>query len=236
MLDLSRFFNSVEVVLPDGGTPAYAKVGGGARWLDVDKAGMEHGEPLLGGRPNYLAVQLTSLSCAAGLATVAGLVNHTGVGGLTLGGGADALPSLSRPHLVRPAPGLTNARSAGYGWLTGAHGVTSDNLLGATVVLASGEVVQADRDTNPDLFWALRGASRSFPLSQALPDADRAHPTRAERPTGGGGAFGIVTEFRLQLHPASKSAYLRFVGVPAAKVRPRSLFQSISPSPYARST
>lgn len=71
-----------------------------------------------------------------GLATVGGTVADTGVGGLTLGGG--------------------------YGFLSGQHGLTIDNLVEATVVLASGEVVKASKSENADLFWALSGAGQNF--------------------------------------------------------------------------
>ncbi|KAK2791613.1 hypothetical protein FQN53_000006 [Emmonsiellopsis sp. PD_33] len=86
---------------------------GGALWADVDTAAAEHG-----------------------LATVGGTVNHTGIGGLTLGGG--------------------------YGWLSGRHGMVVDNLLSATVVLADGQIVTASSTENSDLFWALRGAGHNF--------------------------------------------------------------------------
>ena len=69
-----------------------------------------------------------------GLATTAGIVSHTGLAGLTLGGG--------------------------IGWLARQCGATCDNLTGAQIVTAGGEVVEAADD--PDLLWALRGAGANF--------------------------------------------------------------------------
>src|SRR5215472_3842817 len=80
--------------------------------------------------------QLDEATQQAGLACPVGVIGHTGVGGLTLGGG--------------------------MGRLQRKHGLTIDNLIGVDMVTADGQVIQADQHENSELFWGVRGAGANF--------------------------------------------------------------------------
>jgi hypothetical protein len=108
-----------------------ARAAGGVVWSELDRA-----------------------TQGAGLATTGGIISHTGIGGLTLGGGLG--------HLMRK------------------HGLTVDNLVSVDLVTAEADRVHVDADTEPELFWGLRG---------------------------GGGNFGIATAFEYRLHPVGPMAF-----------------------------
>jgi FAD/FMN-containing dehydrogenase len=93
------------------------------------------------------AAEVTTAVAAHGLAIGFGDTGSVGIGGITLGGGV--------------------------GFLVRKHGLTIDSLLAADVVTADGQVRRVDAETDPDLFWAIRG---------------------------GGGNFGVATRFKFRLH------------------------------------
>jgi FAD/FMN-containing dehydrogenase len=98
--------------------------------------------------PGVLWGEFDRATQAHGLATTGGQVSHTGIAGLTLGGG--------------------------LGYLMGKHGAACDNLLSLDVVTADGEMLVASAEQNADLFWAMRGAGGNFGIVTAF--RYRLHP------------------------------------------------------------
>jgi hypothetical protein len=110
--------------------------------------------------------QLDRETQAFGLATTAGTVADTGAAGLTLGGGLGRLGSR--------------------------FGLTCDNLVGADVVTAAGDLVHASETENADLLWGLRG---------------------------GGGNFGVATSFEYRLHPVDPTVLAGNIAWPIQRAR-----------------
>jgi len=102
-----------------------ARAAGGLLWRELDAATQQHG-----------------------LATTGGIISHTGIGGLTLGGG--------------------------FGHLMRRHGLTVDNLLAVELVTADGERLRVDEWSEPELFWGLRGGGGNFGIATAF--EYRLHP------------------------------------------------------------
>jgi FAD/FMN-containing dehydrogenase len=136
------------------------------------------------------AGEYTTAANAHGLATGFGDTGSVGLGGITLGGG--------------------------IGYLVRKHGLTIDNLLAAEVVTADGQLLRADAETHPDLFWAIRG---------------------------GGGNFGVATRFQYRLHevgtvtggllvlPATPEAVAGFVAEAEAAPEELSAIANVMPAP-----
>lgn len=124
--------------------------------MQIDLSSFRHARVDTAARRAYVAGgsllgELDREAMAHGLVTTAGTVSHTGVGGLTLGGG--------------------------FGRVARRYGLALDNVVSLDVVTADGQLRHASAEENPDLYWALRG---------------------------GGGNFGVVTNFEFALHPMQR--------------------------------
>ncbi len=142
----------------DGGMQIDLSLMRGARVDRANKRAYVAGGSLLG--------DLDHEAMAHGLVTTAGTVSHTGVGGLSLGGG--------------------------FGRLARKHGLTLDNIKSVDIVTADGKLRHASADENPDLFWGVRG---------------------------GGGNFGVVTNFEFGLHEMDRTVIGGDVVFPIERLR-----------------
>lgn len=139
--------------------------------MQIDLSTLRHARIDVDSRTAYIAGgsllgELDRESMAQGLVTTAGTVSHTGVGGLTLGGG--------------------------FGRVGRRFGLSLDNVKGADIVTADGQLLHVSADENPDLFWGVRG---------------------------GGGNFGVVTSFEFQLHPMQRDVIAGEILFPLSKLR-----------------
>lgn len=98
---------------------------------------------------------------------------------------------LATPVGINSTTGIAGLTlGGGFGWLTRMYGLTIDNLVSADLVTADGKLVRASETSNPDLFWAIRG---------------------------GGGNFGIVTQFEFKLHPVGPEVFAGLIVFPFNK-------------------
>lgn len=171
------------VVVRSGGHSAWCTLDDGilidlSALADVVVDDTEQGGPIvrIGGGAHWGAVARALAPHGLGLSS--GDTASVGVGGLTLGGG--------------------------IGWMVRAWGLAVDQLVGAQVVTARGDVVETSAEAHPDLFWALRG---------------------------GGGNFGVVTRFDFRAHPLPGVAVVELGITGDARVVLRALRDVLAAAP-----
>jgi FAD/FMN-containing dehydrogenase len=100
---------------------------------------------------------------------------------------------LATPIGINSTTGIAGLTlGGGFGWLTRQYGMTIDNLISAEIITADGQALTASATANPDLFWAIRG---------------------------GGGNFGVVTQFEFQLHPVGPEIFAGLIVFPLEEAR-----------------
>jgi hypothetical protein len=186
--------SGVELAVRSGGhsSAGHSVVDGG---IVVDLAAMrdldiDPGSRTARAQTGLTAGEYTSAAGEHGLATGFGDAASVGLGGLTLGGGV--------------------------GYLSRLYGLTIDDVLGAEIVTADGQILEIDAESHPDLFWAIRG---------------------------GGGNFGVVTQLRFRLHevdnvvggmlmlPATPEVVRTFVAQAEAAPDELSAIANVMPAP-----
>ncbi len=106
---------------------------------------------------------------------------------------ATALYGLATPTGINSTTGIAGLTlGGGFGWLSRKFGMTVDNLVAVDLVNAEGELIRASADENSDLLWALRG---------------------------GGGNFGVVTQFEFQLHKVGPDVLCGVIAFPGEQAR-----------------
>jgi len=156
VVDAVRFAREadLEITVRGGGHNVGGRaVADGAVMIDLSQMKGIHVDPdamTLRAQGGVVWRELNRVAAAHGLATTGGAISTTGIAGFTLGGG--------------------------LGWLISKYGLGSDNLLAVELVTADGRILDVDEQSDPDLFWALRG---------------------------GGGNFGIAASLKYRLHPLS---------------------------------
>src|SRR6266550_3050515 len=100
---------------------------------------------------------------------------------------------LATPVGINSTTGIAGLTlGGGFGWLTRKHGMTIDNLVSVDMVTADGRKIRASETDNPDLFWAIRG---------------------------GGGNFGVVTQFEFQLFPVGPEIFAGLIVFPFSQAK-----------------
>jgi FAD/FMN-containing dehydrogenase len=100
---------------------------------------------------------------------------------------------LATPVGINSTTGIAGLTlGGGFGWLTRKYGLTIDNLVSAEMIVADGNKIRTSANENPDLFWAIRG---------------------------GGGNFGVVTEFEFALHPVGPEILAGLIVFPFSQAK-----------------
>jgi FAD/FMN-containing dehydrogenase len=100
---------------------------------------------------------------------------------------------LATPVGINSTTGISGLTlGGGFGWLTRKYGMTVDNLVSADLITAAGDKLKLSKAENPDLFWAIRG---------------------------GGGNFGVVTQYEFELHPVGPEILAGLIVFPISQAK-----------------